>query len=177
MPPMGDARGEIDRYTSRPDPLTESVEIRCASRLLLIDDRGRVLLFKQSINGVAFWCTPGGGVESGETWEETARREAAEELGAKQIELTQLWSDHSDRNFGGKTVCQTETFFLVTRHADLLGAEVKELHEREGIVEVRWWSLTSTETTHELLYPADLADKLRRHLPSGAVTRAASSLR
>ena len=57
------------------------------------------------------------------------------------------------------------------------GAEVKELHEREGILELRWWSLGSTETTDELLYPADLADKLRRHLPSGAVTRSASSIR
>jgi 8-oxo-dGTP pyrophosphatase MutT (NUDIX family) len=177
MPHMGEARGESEPYTSRPDPPIESVEIRCASRLLLIDEGGRVLLFKQSINGVRFWGTPGGGVEPRETWEETARREAAEELGAKQIELTQLWSDHSDRTFGDRTVCQTETFFLVTRHSGVLGPEVRELHEREGIIEVRWWSPSSTETTSELLYPADLADKLRRYLPSGAVTRSASSLR
>ena len=168
-------QGDVKR--AELDPPKESVEIRCASRLLLIDGEGRVLLFKQSINGVAFWGTPGGGVEPKETWEETARREAAEELGARQVELVRLWSDHSDRNFRGKTVCQTETFFLVTRHSGILGAEVKELHEREGILELRWWSLSSTETTDELLYPADLADRLRRHLPSGALTRSASSIR
>jgi ADP-ribose pyrophosphatase YjhB (NUDIX family) len=176
MPSTGGARDEREPYTTRPDPTTESVEIRCASRLLLIDEGGHVLLFKQSINGVPFWGTPGGGVELGETWEETARREAAEELGAKQVELVQLWSDHSDRTFRGKTVCQTETFFLVTRHSGILGAAVKEVHEKEGILEVRWWSPSSTETSHEPLYPADLADKLRRHLPLGAVTRAPSSL-
>jgi ADP-ribose pyrophosphatase YjhB (NUDIX family) len=158
-------------------PTAESVEIRCASRLLFIDEGGRVLLFKQSINGVAFWGTPGGGIEPGETWEETARREAAEELGAKQVELVRLWSNHSDRNFRGKTVCQTETFFLVTRHSGVLGAEVKEVHEKEGILEVRWWSPSSTERSQEPLYPADLADKLRQHLPSGAVTRSPRSIR
>jgi ADP-ribose pyrophosphatase YjhB (NUDIX family) len=158
-------------------PPKESVEIRCASRLLLIDEGGRLLLFKQSINGIEFWGTPGGGVELGESWEEAARREAAEELGAKQVELVRLWSDHSDRNFGGKTVCQTETFFLVTRHSGVLGAEVKELHDREGILEVRWWSPSSTEMSRQPLYPADLADKLRKHLPSGAATRSMRSTR
>jgi ADP-ribose pyrophosphatase YjhB (NUDIX family) len=158
-------------------PPTESVEIRCASRLLLIDEGGCVLLFKQSINGIEFWGAPGGSVELGESWEEAARREVAEELGATQIELLRLWSDHSDRNFGGKTICQTETFFLVTRHSGALGAEVRELHQRDGILEVRWWSPSSTEKTREPLYPADLADKLRKYLPSGAATRSVRSIR
>jgi 8-oxo-dGTP pyrophosphatase MutT (NUDIX family) len=127
------------------------------------------LLFRQSINGVTFWGTAGGGVEPGETWEDAARREAAEELGAKQVELTRLWSDHSDRHFGSKTVCQTETFFLVTRHSGIPDSVVKEVHERERILEVRRWSPNSIVTSPEPLYPADLADKLRRHLPSGAV--------
>ena len=163
-----DTRGELGPYNSRPALPTEEVEIRCASRLVLIDERGHVLLFRQSINGVTFWGIPGGGVERGETWEDAARREAAEELGASEIDLTRLWSDHSDRNFGSKTICQTETFFLVTRHSSLLGTEVKEQHEREGILEVRWWSPNSTETISELLYPTDLAEKLRKHLPNGA---------
>jgi hypothetical protein len=50
----------------------------------------------------------------------------------------------------------------------LLGPEVSEQHEREGILEVRWWSPASTQTTSELLYPPDLAENLRKHLPSGA---------
>src|SRR5262245_22007132 len=118
------------------------MEIRSAARLIVIDTDQRVLLFRHTDGrGREFWATPGGGVEVGETVEQAARREAAEELGAKDFELSQLRTGHAEFVFADRNVSQTETFFLVTRHADVLGPEVEELHRNEGIIEIRWWSL------------------------------------
>ena len=64
------------------------VEDRKAARLLVLDGRGRILLFRHSDpNGNAFWATPGGGVEPGETFEQAARRESVEELGTAPAAL------------------------------------------------------------------------------------------
>lgn len=47
---------------------------------------GRILLLKRSPNAPDFaghWCTPGGGIDAGETPEQAARRESMEEVGYK----------------------------------------------------------------------------------------------
>ena len=59
---------------------------RPSSRLLVLDAEGRVLLFRfehrnGTLAGQAYWATPGGGVEPGETFEEAACRELCEETG------------------------------------------------------------------------------------------------
>ena len=59
---------------------------RPSSRLLIIDSRDRVLLFrfehKQGVlAGQTFWATPGGGVDPGESFADAARRELMEETG------------------------------------------------------------------------------------------------
>ncbi|MSP21512.1 MAG: NUDIX domain-containing protein [Dehalococcoidia bacterium] len=53
---------------------------RPCSRILIIDARDRVLLFRiddPAVDLRPFWLTTGGGVEDGETFEEAARRELA----------------------------------------------------------------------------------------------------
>lgn len=55
---------------------------RPAARILLQDDAGRVLLFRfDPPDRAPFWCTPGGAVDLGESYEDAARRELAEETG------------------------------------------------------------------------------------------------
>ncbi|HYM82369.1 MAG TPA: NUDIX domain-containing protein [Candidatus Limnocylindria bacterium] len=123
-------------------------EVRSAARLLLLDASRRVLLFLHSDGpGREFWATPGGGLESGETVEQAARREAAEELGAREIELVPLWTGHSNFMFADRRVSQTETFFLATHYHEILGPDIQDLHRLEGITEVRWWSLEEIDAT------------------------------
>lgn len=56
-------------------------------RIMLIQN-GQVLLVRQTY--MAGWFMPGGGVKRGETLEETARREAREEIGAEMAGLRLL---------------------------------------------------------------------------------------
>jgi 8-oxo-dGTP pyrophosphatase MutT (NUDIX family) len=59
-------------------------EVRPAARVLLIDARDRLLLFRsvpQMFDGEAFWFPPGGGLNPGETYEQAALRELREETG------------------------------------------------------------------------------------------------
>ncbi|MGI8553989.1 MAG: NUDIX domain-containing protein, partial [Dehalococcoidia bacterium] len=58
--------------------------LRPTARVLLLDEIGRLLLFRAegvAAIGEAFWITPGGGVQQGETYEQAAERELWEETG------------------------------------------------------------------------------------------------
>jgi ADP-ribose pyrophosphatase YjhB (NUDIX family) len=136
---------------------------RTAARLLLLDDQQRVLLFRHGDgHGREFWATPGGGVEPGETLEQAARREALEELGASDVQLTLLWSGQSEFMFAKSRVLQVETFFLVRGCLAVPGGDVvAALHERERILEMRWWTIDEIEGTVEVLFPIDLAARVK----------------
>ena len=58
------------------------------ANVLLRDGEGRVLLLRQAHNGL--WALPGGSMELGETFEQTARRELKEEAGLEVGELRAL---------------------------------------------------------------------------------------
>jgi ADP-ribose pyrophosphatase YjhB (NUDIX family) len=63
-----------------------SVQKRPSSRLLVINENRRVLLFRFEhkrgpLSGQVFWATPGGGLEDGESYEDAALRELFEEVG------------------------------------------------------------------------------------------------
>ena len=72
-------------------------DLRRASRLILLDEQRRVLLFRHAgTNGRTFWAPPGGGVENGETFEQAAWREAYEELGLTSFTLKRVWERTTD---------------------------------------------------------------------------------
>jgi ADP-ribose pyrophosphatase YjhB (NUDIX family) len=142
--------------------VTESREVRSAARLLVFDGDGRVLLLRHSDRrGREFWATPGGGVEQGESFEEAARREAREELGMVGVLLREAWTDQREFLFDDRMVSQTETMYVVLEHAGTTNLQVSESRQAEGIREYRWWSLRELMETDDLVYPEDLASKIR----------------
>ncbi|MHB1957298.1 MAG: NUDIX domain-containing protein, partial [Sulfobacillus sp.] len=69
--------------------------ILATASVIVIDADGRILLQHRSDNG--FWGLPGGAMELGESFEETARREVLEETGLVVGEL-ELFYLHSGKH-------------------------------------------------------------------------------
>jgi len=139
---------------------------RRSARAILLDDVGRVLLIRFVVprdgNIFAFWATPGGTVEMGETDLEAAQREISEELA---IDLPLIGPVHSsvDRfSHKGVLVENTDIFF-----AGKLGQERPRLQaalgeERAAMQEMRWWSWEEVDSTTETVFPRDLTTLIRR---------------
>jgi ADP-ribose pyrophosphatase YjhB (NUDIX family) len=141
-------------------------ESRRAARLIVVDSRNRILLFRYiDVDGRAYWATPGGGLEDGESPEQAAKREALEELGERIENVHELWTGHAEFRIGQRPVIQTETFFLLDSGSVVLGRDVEQAHQEEGIKEARWWTLGEIENTDELIFPDDFATRLRESVP------------
>jgi len=140
---------------------------RPSARLLVIDPQGRVLLFRFAfpsgpLAGRIFWATPGGALEPGESFEDGARRELAEETG---LVIADPGPQIARRTFvmrapEGDEVLAEERYFLVrVAPFTLANAGWTEL-EREVMTEHRWWTPDEIAAAEEQIYPVDLADLL-----------------
>jgi len=144
------------------------MEQRQASRLILPDGDGRVLLLRhRRRDGSTFWAAPGGGVQSGETFEQAALREAAEELGATGRPVKFLWEGASEFMHVAGKVQQREQFFLLDGAAPAPTPDLQATWRAEGILEARWWTLAEIESAQDV-FPENLAAEVNRTLGIGA---------
>jgi 8-oxo-dGTP pyrophosphatase MutT (NUDIX family) len=140
---------------------------RLSSRLLILDGECRLLLFRFEhkrgpLAGQAYWATPGGGVDPGESFEGAACREMIEETGlhiddpGPQVARREA----SFRLPSGEMVTADERFFLI-RIRDLeVSAENWTALEHEVMSAHRWWSHTDLKSTTDQIWPEDLAEML-----------------
>jgi double-stranded uracil-DNA glycosylase len=141
---------------------------RPAVRALVVDKDGRALLVKfLDATGQVWWAAPGGGIESGETVEETIRRELREEAGLVEFELgPEIWTREHVFAWERRLLRQRERFRLV-RVDEHEPAPTVDL-AAEWVDGLRWWTVEELERVpQEELTPRRLPSLLRDVLDHG----------
>jgi 8-oxo-dGTP pyrophosphatase MutT (NUDIX family) len=145
--------------------------VREAVRALVLDPDGRALLvrFVNPDTGAQFWTTPGGGIDPGESPEETIRRELREETGLEDPKIGPvIWTRREVFPWAGQTLDQREQVVLVRVPAfDPAPGLGTERLAAEDVHEVRWWTLGEVERSDAVFYPTRMAHFLRQLLEDG----------
>jgi 8-oxo-dGTP pyrophosphatase MutT (NUDIX family) len=154
------------RADGSPDPGFD-VERSCI-RVVLQDSGGRVLLFRAQLasrSPAHWWELPGGGIEHGESYRQTAVRELREETGLA-ISPDQVgpprWRREATWSARGLRRLQHELVVQVRLDADRpqIADGGRTAEEREEYVAARWWELAEIQASSERFYPGRLPDLL-----------------
>ena len=144
------------------------LRLRRAGRVIVLDPKDRVLLFRydDSPPNGRHWSTPGGGLDEGEDYRTGARRELFEETGWNDVPLgPEVHERTVVMGYGDAIVRQHERFFLArVEAADREFGEVAAMHVSDGITAWHWWTLAEMDATDEAIWPPGLADLIRRLL-------------
>ncbi len=140
---------------------------RPAARLLVIGPDGRLLMFRFTpADRPAFWCTPGGAVDPGESFEMAAVRELLEETGmgcAIGPEVARL--EMVFTTLEGVEVDGEERYFVVRPDDCTVRVEGHTELERRVMQSHRWFTPDELAALEERYYPEGLIGLWR---PQGA---------
>ena len=140
-------------------------------KLLLLDENDRVLLIRSidPRSGARRWYPVGGGVETGESLQEAASREAHEETGLSPLPVGSLiWTRDHTYTYGGRTVDVHEDWLLHrVPHFEPRPARLSE-YEAKTIAGFGWWAAVDLSRTADTVFPPRLGGLLSGLLRDGA---------
>ncbi|MGN8111295.1 NUDIX hydrolase [Paraburkholderia sp. 22098] len=137
------------------------------ARLLITTPKRRVLLFRfvhksGALAGKAYWATPGGGVEYGESFADAAIRELREETGICKAQVSQPVGRREVplQLPDGERVLAVEQYFVVDTDTESISRDRWTAEEMEVMADHKWWSHEELSSTTETIYPEGLVEML-----------------
>jgi len=132
------------------------------ARVVVVDVRGRILLFGVDPgDGKVLWITPGGGSNPGETPEDTAKRELAEEVGVASPALSRcVWERDALAVWHGRVIRQIERFYVARVSAYAVDMSGIGSDEARNVLRYRWWTLPEIVASAERFSPRALGTLL-----------------
>jgi 8-oxo-dGTP pyrophosphatase MutT (NUDIX family) len=145
-------------------PAAES-QLRLGSRVLLLDPADRVLLIHADDPdepGHDWWELPGGGIDPGETPEQAACRELAEETGIVANEVGPcLWVRQTRFRYRRRNHHRRETVYLARTHDPAPTLQPRHTpNEKAGLLGHHWWRHPELAAFNGRLLPPSLPDLL-----------------
>ena len=144
--------------------MTAKLELRRSARLIILDQDGRLLLFRyQDEHKPAFWSTAGGELQAGEGYRDAARRELHEETGFR-FEVGPLLHEREDIYAVARSqpAQWVERYFIVECDPDAPSRANWTDEERTTIQDWKWWSLAAMRDEPESFLPKCLPELLER---------------
>lgn len=147
--------------------------VRRSARVILLDAAANTLLLRyvddhhyvdpNDLDLVDYWVTPGGGMEAGESLEQTATRELFEETGFADIAFEgPVLRRRYDLLIDSVHTACVEHLFIARHDAIEPDVDISRQHADElGFLrDVRWWSRDALAATSEVILPTCLAQTI-----------------
>lgn len=141
------------------------MQIRRSARAVIVNEYGEILLIKFSFSrrdGVkTLWVTPGGGLNEGEDFEESLRREIFEETGIKLSQACPwIWTKEMIFEGEEKSFLSYERYYLIQIKKFELDLRNMTTNEKNTFKGYKWWNSEEIKNSSEEFSISNLGELL-----------------